>query len=451
MTDPRAVELRARRGATDILVRDEGRALLAQIAWFNRMRFVAVLGMSAVALLAQRLGVVEHPGPLLGLAGLTLVTNLGYLAWSKRLDARRPRSLRRHIHLQIGIDLLILTAILHESGGVTNPFALAYLFHTLIAAFLLSLRASVVVAVASLALLVGLALLETSGALPHLPLRRPVLVLDQLGTLGLVVWLGTITVVLGLSIYFVSTVLRQLSRRDRELVDLSRQLALSEKLASVGTLAAGVSHEINNPVGVIQNKAGILRYRIADGDEPAALLAELDVIEKHTRRIGAITQGLLAFAREGGFQLRPLRVNALVEEGADLVRVPFKVARLGLDLRLDPADPRVSGSPNHLLQVLVNVLLNARDASPAQSRVSVATSCDDAEVRIRIRDQGTGIPPEILDKIFDPFFTTKEVDRGTGLGLALSHGIVERHAGRIVAENLPEGGACFTIALPRCD
>ena len=139
------------------------------------------------------------------------------------------------------------------------------------------------------------------------------------------------------SIYFVSTVLGRLRSNEAQLVKLGRHLALSEKLASVGTLAAGVSHEINNPIGVIANKVQIMRYRVQDHDAPEKLLAELDVIDKHTRRIAQITAGLLAFSREAPFELRPLDLSALLREAADLVRVPFRAAEV--ELSCAPAAP----------------------------------------------------------------------------------------------------------------
>src|SRR5262249_25553403 len=150
-------------------------------------------------------------------------------------------------------------------------------------------------------------------------------------------------VTMACSIYFVATVLARLRSHERQLVRLGRHLALSEKLASVGTLAAGVSHEINNPVGVISNKVQVLRYRIRDGDDRDKLLAELDVIEKHARRIGQITAGLLTFSRETPFAKVAVEVGALVREAADLVRVPFRAA--GVALEIDQGAPAaVSGS-----------------------------------------------------------------------------------------------------------
>jgi signal transduction histidine kinase len=245
-----------------------------------------------------------------------------------------------------------------------------------------------------------------------------------------------------------STVLRQVRTRDEELRRLNLQLGQSEKLASVGTLAAGVAHEINNPVGVIRNKAEILRYRIGDGDAPEALLGELDTIQKHTDRIGAITKGLLTFSKEAPFELRPLDLNRLAKEAADLVESPYHERRVNLHMRTTQWPLWVLGSENHLLQVLVNILLNARDASEPKSNVLVTVSGEEGLASLRIQDSGCGIPEEHLAKIFDPFFTTKDVDRGTGLGLAISHGIVERHQGTITVRSRVGEGTVFQVDLP---
>jgi signal transduction histidine kinase len=427
------------------------RALLVQIAWFNRLRFLAVIGMSAMTAFAQGvLGVLDETLLLYALAAVTLLVNIGYVAWYPRLRRADKEHLQWHVHLQIGVDLAILTLLLHLSGGITNPLATFYVFHTFIAALLLSLRSAMGVAILSMLLVTGLAFAERYGVVPHWPNELSLFDLQRLSAVALVAWLLAFASTLTFSVYFVATTVRQLRAREGELVRLSRQLGQSEKLASIGTLAAGVSHEINNPVGVILNKAKILRYRIEDHDPVPALLEELDVIEKHGLRIGAITEGLLAFAREAPFELRIVELNKLVREAADLVRVPFQNAEVALAVDFDGAAGAVRGSTNHLLQVFVNILLNARDASPARSTVRLATELLDAgEVAVHVVDSGSGIPAEDLDKIFDPFFTTKDVGRGTGLGLAISHGLVERHEGAIDVESEPGRGSRFTVRLPR--
>ena len=365
--------------------------LIAQVAWFNRLRLLAAAGTFLISAVASRgLGLIADPAPLSLLAAATLLVDLAYPGWFPRLRGRSAAQVRRHVDLQIALDLLILTAILHFSGGVANPFILFYLFHTFIASLLLSVTAAIVVALASVLLVTGLGIGELTGILPVQRTRVVFLDVVRIGWEGLSLWLGAFAATLGLSIYFLSTILTRLRGREDELQHLNRQLALSEKLASIGTLAAGVSHEINNPVGVIQNKVQILRYRIADGDPAETLIRELDAIEKHARRIGTITQGLLTFSKETPFQLKPLELNALVEEGVDLVRVPFRNAGIELEVALDPESPKVLGSANHLLQVLVNIALNARDASRSGSVVRLSTK---AELRARWRLGASGRRP----------------------------------------------------------
>jgi signal transduction histidine kinase len=426
-------------------------ALISQIAWFNRLRLlVAASVIWLCALATHALGIVRDPWPFYASGGALLVVDGLYILGFHRLRRRPLAAVRRHVFLQIAIDLLVLTVLLHYSGGITNPLSLFYVFHAFIAALALSIGAAVLVAVASLALLAALGFAERFGWLQHHPLPLGLTDLHRVEPLGFWLLLFAYAATMVFSIYFVATVLARLKRNEQQLVRLGRHLALSEKLASVGTLAAGVSHEINNPIGVIANKVQILRYRLQDGDPADKLLAELDVIDKHARRIAQITAGLLQFSREVPFELQPMDVPALLREAADLVRVPFRSAEVELqcEARALPVGAACRGSPNHLLQVLINILLNAKDASPRGSLVTLDHQVEDDELVLRVRDHGSGIAPEHLAKVFDPFFTTKDVDKGTGLGLAISHGIVERHRGRIEVESEVGRGTTFRIVLP---
>jgi signal transduction histidine kinase len=426
----------------------QARDLLSQVAWFNRLRLLAAVSVVwLTALATHALGIVADPWPLYSLGALIAAVDGAYMLFFARLSRLPATAVRRHVFLQIVIDLLILTALLHYTGGITNPLVLFYLFHAFIAALVLSVTAACLVATLSLLLVTLLGLVERTGLLPHRPLGLGLMDLASVQPLGFCLLLLAYALTMAFSIYFVATVLARLRHNEQQLLRLGRQLASSEKQASIGTLAAGVSHEINNPVGVISNKVQVLRYRIEDGDSKDKLLAELDVIDKHARRIGQITAGLLTFSRETPFQLGPVDVGPLVHEAADLVRVPFRAAGVELVVAGE-GDARVHGSQNHLLQVLVNVLLNAKDASRPGSAVRLRWEAGDRQTRITIGDQGCGIPAENLAKVFDPFFTTKDVDKGTGLGLAISHGIVERHAGRIGIESEVGRGTTVTLVLP---
>jgi len=425
--------------------------LLEQIAWFNRLRLLAAASVIWLCALATHaLEVIADPWPIYGSGAALIAVDGVYLLAFRRLQAGNLQAIRRHAYLQIAVDMAILTVLLHFSGGITNPLALFFVFHAFIAALVLSIQAALVVGVASVALLAWLGFAERSGLIAHHPLPLGLADLDRISPLGFWLLLFAFMATVGFSIYFVATALTRLKANEQQLLRLGRGLALSEKLASIGTLAAGVSHEINNPIGVIANKVQILRYRLHDGDSPDKLLAELDVIDKHARRVAQITAGLLQFSREAPFELRPLDLPQLLREAADLVRVPFRHAEVELacEPRPLPEAAVALGSANHLLQVLINILLNAKDASARGGRVELACELRGGEAILRIRDFGAGIAPEHLPKIFDPFFTTKDVDKGTGLGLAISHGIVERHRGRIEVDSEGGQGTIFRVCLP---
>lgn len=426
-------------------------SLLAQVIWFNRLRLVvaaSVIWLSALA--AHALEVVADAWPLYVLGGLILAADLVYIAVFHRLRRGSLESVRRHVHLQIAVDLFLLTGLLHYSGGITNPLASFYTFHAVIAALVLSIRSAVVVAVTSMVLVTGLAFAERMGLLVHHPLQLGLGRLSEITPAGFLLLIFAFASTLTLSIYFVATVISRLRRNEGRLIQLSRHLALSEKLASIGTLAAGVSHEINNPIGVITGKVQVLRYRVQDGDSKERLLGDLDVIDKHAQRIAVITAGLLQFSREEPFELRPVDIPRLLRQAADLVRVPFaaKNVELSVDVGGGVIEAEVLGSANHLLQVLINILLNANDASEVGGLVELRSVAGPTGVELVIRDHGHGIATEHIGKIFDPFFTTKDVGKGTGLGLAISHGIIERHGGRIGVESELGAGTTFRIQLP---
>lgn len=438
---------------------EQGRALLLQVAWFNRMRLGAVVAvMLTVAGASLGLGMIEEPGPLYILGGLILVVDVFYIRTFPRLKGWSTQGLRRHVDLQIGVDLLILTGLLHFSGGITNPLFLIYMLHAFIAAVLLSVTAGVVVGALGVGLATLLAVGERYDWLPHHPLVGGPMALEEIGGQGLVILLLSFAVTMGFSIYFVANVLRQLQGRERALQQMDRQLGQSEKLASLGTLAAGVSHEINNPVGVIQNKVQVLRYRIRDGEPEQTWLGELDAIDRHAGRIASITQGLLTYSKDTGFKFAPIDPVATAEEALELVEVHAQRKAVGLVRTGMGGVGSVQGSHNHLLQVMVNVLMNAVDASPGGGRVTLDLAQVDGidgrpQVRVRIHDQGPGIPEEDRERVFDPFFSTKDVGKGTGLGLFVSHGIVQKHGGTIriaESEELPNGsvGAMFEVLLP---
>ena len=224
------------------------------------------------------------------------------------------------------------------------------------------------------------------------------------------------------------------------------QLIQSERLALVGRLLASVSHELNNPLQAIQNALFLIKDEIGLSDQGGQ---DMDIILSETERMATLIERLrLVYkpVREQDFQL--LQVNSLVDDIYILISAHMQRKEINFEFQPDPNLPMISGIPDQLIQVLLNIFLNAVEAMPVRGRLSVRTETlpGENEIMITIKDTGPGIDPELLPNIFNPFVTNK--DNGTGLGLAISHDIVEQHAGHIEATNDPQGGAVFTIWLP---
>ncbi len=229
-------------------------------------------------------------------------------------------------------------------------------------------------------------------------------------------------------------------RRARKLLEQT------ERLVTIGQMAAGVAHEINNPLNAIVGMAELLCEDLED--EGAKRMAEH--ICEQALRIGRITKNLLTFARPRPQEFAPVDINEVVREVVEMKSYQLRSNNIAVVLNLTEPLPKVLGDKTQLQQVLLNLINNAEDAMSEQGggTLSITTERGEGLVRLIVEDTGKGIPPELLPHIFDPFFTTKPVGKGTGLGLTIVYGIVTGHGGRIWAENRPEGGARFVVELP---
>ncbi len=228
-------------------------------------------------------------------------------------------------------------------------------------------------------------------------------------------------------------------------VRLEEQLVQTEKLTSLGLLAAGVAHEVNTPLAVISNYIQMLAKQLP-GDDPRHKL--IDKIVKQTFRASEIVNNLLNFSRTGAAEFTAVNLNAVVEETLSLVTHPFRTARVNVIKALQKELPPVLGSNNRLQQVFLNLFMNARDAMPNGGMLEVRTATNNGYVEVEVTDTGVGIPRENLIRIFDPFFTTKSSGRGTGLGLSVSYGIIKEHAGKIDVRSTPGKGTSFRLEFP---
>jgi two-component system NtrC family sensor kinase len=226
---------------------------------------------------------------------------------------------------------------------------------------------------------------------------------------------------------------------------MEEQMSQTEKLTSLGLLAAGVAHEVNTPLAVISNYIQMLAKQMPEGDPRQGIIEK---IVKQTFRASEIVNNLLNFSRTGPGELADVDVNRVVEETLSLVAHPLKTSQVQIVKQLDPSLPPVRGSANKLQQVFLNLFLNARDAMPLGGMLEVRTTAHNGGVEIDIADTGNGIPREHIHKIFDPFFTTKPGGRGTGLGLSVSYGIIKEHSGKIDVRSTPGRGTSFHVEFP---
>ncbi len=226
---------------------------------------------------------------------------------------------------------------------------------------------------------------------------------------------------------------------------MEEQMSQTEKLTSLGLLAAGVAHEVNTPLAVISNYIQMLAKQMPEDDPRHAIIEK---IVKQTFRASEIVNNLLNFSRTGPSALADVDLNRLVEETLSLVAHPLKTSQIQVVKQLTSGIPAVRGSENKLQQVFLNLFLNARDAMPSGGMLEVRTAAHNGSVEVEVVDTGNGIPREHIHKIFDPFFTTKPGGRGTGLGLSVSYGIIKEHAGKVDVRSTPGRGTSFHVEFP---
>ena len=253
----------------------------------------------------------------------------------------------------------------------------------------------------------------------------------------------------------VATDISERKQAEVEKRELEAQLRQQQRLESVGTLASGVAHEINNPIQGIMNYAELIYSNADDRDLVVDFAKEID-LESH--RVAKIVRNLLAFSRQDASEdPEPVQMVEVVESSLSLIRAVLRSDHIAVEVAAEAGLPAVRCRPQQIQQIIMNLVTNARDAlnqrygeydecKRIELRVQRATQAD--WVRVSVRDFGPGIPPEVLPRIFDPFFTTKGRDQGTGLGLAVSHGIAQEHGGELTVETTAGQGACFILELP---
>jgi len=258
------------------------------------------------------------------------------------------------------------------------------------------------------------------------------------------------------------TLEEKIIERSKQLEEAQEQLIQSEKLSAIGQLAAGVAHELNNPLGGILGYAQFTLEKLYKNvpentktKEIESYIRYIKDIEVQAQRCKTIVQNLLRFSRSSkSIEFENVEINDIIEETISFIEHQFRINQISLETNLSPDLPIISGNSGQLQQVFTNLLINAMHVSTSGQTVKVSTLLSPAvgefegTIEISIEDTGYGIPEENLNKIFEPFFTTKEIGKGTGLGLSVSYGIIHDHSGEINVDSKPNEGTTFTVILP---
>ncbi len=268
----------------------------------------------------------------------------------------------------------------------------------------------------------------------------------------LIVTGGVIVIALG-TLLIARGMVRQMVKSDREKAMLDASLMQSSKMAALGKLAAGIAHEVNNPLAVIKEKVGWIRDLLSEEDvSKSENFTEFDdavrKIDYHVDRAKKVTHRLLGFARRMEPVHEQVDLNRLLSETIDFLVNEAHYRNIEIRTELDPNLPSTVSDSSQLQQVVLNIVNNAIDAIGKSGVISIRTAFREGELMVSISDNGPGIPDEVINKIFDPFFTTKEYGMGTGLGLSISYSIIEKLGGRILVASEVGKGTTFTIYLP---
>lgn len=265
----------------------------------------------------------------------------------------------------------------------------------------------------------------------------------------------SITSILALSFAYMASLymVSKIRKTDQERANIDHQMVQVEKMATIGRLAAGIAHEINNPLQMITTQSGWIEELLPEEDPNCIKNLEeyteaIKKIRYHVRRAGNVTHRLLGFSRKISAEKECVNINEIIEETVSFVENEAKNNNIVINRNLNKAIPKTMTDGPHLQQVFLNLFNNALDAVEQNGSIDITTRVDKKIIFVEIADSGPGIDPKIMNQIFDPFFTTKDPGKGTGLGMSICYDIMKKLGGAIRVKNRKEGGAIFTLAIP---
>jgi two-component system NtrC family sensor kinase len=286
--------------------------------------------------------------------------------------------------------------------------------------------------------------------------QRPLALMSSLFALRrteiLIITLGFLAIV-GTTIFTTRLAIDRLKRTDQEMVELNAQLVQSDKLAALGKMAAGVAHEINNPLVVILQKTGWIEdlledVRFREGEDIDEIRKSIAKIEEHVERARKVVHNMLAYARRMEPRLEDVNLNKTISQTVTFLDNHARINNIDIHLDLDESIPIIASDRAQLQQIFLNLLTNAIDAIGSGGTIEATSRCSGDKIVVTIKDDGPGLSDDMLRNAFDPFFTTKEPGKGTGLGLWVSHNIITKMDGSIHVKNNFDKGAVVTVEIP---
>jgi len=444
--------------------------LVSRLRWFVRLRWLAVIGVAAVVVALRWLGGVALPlGQLLLITAALAAVNAMYWLHLRNVDSRQihVRSALLTANVQIAVDLLFVTLLLHYLGGIENPFYLYYVFHIIIASILLPTLATYAQATLAVFLFGSMVALEFFGLIPHFAL-------DLLGVSGayreggyVLAVLAAFTSTLYIAAYMATSIVNRLRERERQVVALSERLQQeqTELRQAYATLKATeeaksrymrrVGHQLRSPLGAVQMLLSSLLDEEAEPlpEQAKALVARA---RARTQEMLHTVEDVLALSRASearhALVAGKVALDETVRRVANTFAAQAAAGHLSLEVSLPDSLPPLWGDPVGLEDLAANLVANAIKYTPAGGTVRLAVTVENGQVVIRVSDTGIGITPDELPHIFDEFYRSERAMRmardGTGLGLAIVRAVVEAHGGNVAVESTPGKGTTFVVSLP---